>query len=66
MQLKLCKVMDVSALLYGSESWILSQREHHSITAAEMAYFRSMKGALESVDFIMMRSGKVYYLYPPF
>jgi hypothetical protein len=42
---KFYKVMAVSVGLYGSEKWVLTQKDKDSIQAAEMRFFISMLGA---------------------
>jgi hypothetical protein len=41
--LKFYKVMAVSVLLYGSETWILKKRGWNRIQAAEFKYLRIVK-----------------------
>ena len=43
-QIKFCKVMAVSSLLCGSETWLLNQKHYSSLPAAQMAYLRSVQG----------------------
>jgi hypothetical protein len=41
-QIKFYKVMAVSAGLYGSENWVLTDKDKNRIQAAEMRFLRSM------------------------
>jgi hypothetical protein len=41
-QVKFYKVMALSAALYGSENWVLTEKDKNRIQAAEMRCLRSM------------------------
>jgi hypothetical protein len=43
-QIKFFKVMAVSAGLYGSENWVLTEKDKNRIRAAEMRFLRSTVG----------------------
>jgi hypothetical protein len=38
------KVMDVSAGLYGSENWVLTEKDENKIQEADMRFLRAMLG----------------------
>jgi len=40
MEIKLQNVMAVYSLQYGSETWLLNQKDYSSLTAAQMVYER--------------------------
>jgi hypothetical protein len=43
-QIKFYQVMAVSAGLYGSEKWVLTEKDKNRIQAGEMRFLRSMMG----------------------
>jgi hypothetical protein len=43
-QIKFYKVMAVSAGLYGSENWVLTEKDKNRVQAAEMRFLRSTMG----------------------
>ena len=43
-QIKLYKIAARPTLPYGSETWVTTKREDSRITAAEMRFFRGVKG----------------------
>jgi hypothetical protein len=43
-RIKFYKVMVVSAGLYGSENWVLTEKDKNRIQAAEMRFLRSKMG----------------------
>jgi hypothetical protein len=44
-QIKFYKVIAISAGLYGSEIWVLTEKNENRIQAAEMRFVRSMWGS---------------------
>lgn len=47
-QLKFYKTMAIPTLLYGSECWVLKQREMSRIQASEMKFLRAVKGCTKA------------------
>jgi hypothetical protein len=43
-QIKFCKAMTVSAGLYDSENWVLTEKDKNRIWAAEMRFLTSTMG----------------------
>lgn len=43
-QLKFYKAIAVPSLLYGSENWVLRQKEINNIQSSEMKFLRAVKG----------------------
>jgi len=56
-QIKFYKVMAVSAGLYGSENWVLTEKDKNRIQAAEMRFLRAMLGVTRQ-DKLMKQLGK--------
>jgi hypothetical protein len=44
--LKFYKIMAVTVLLYGSETWTMRKKDWNRIQAAEIKYLRTVKGCI--------------------
>jgi hypothetical protein len=46
--IKLCKTVAAMMLMFGSETWVHSQKEVNNIQTAEMRFLRKVKGCTRS------------------
>jgi hypothetical protein len=56
--IKFYKVMAVSAGLYSSENWALTEKDKNRIQAVEMRIFRLTLGVTKKINLVMKELGK--------